>query len=105
MKLSFSPMRRDDALTVIKADDVLTINGDAFDFSSLPDGATIPASEIPCEWIVGAVERIEGVLHVTLIYPHGPDPSEAVAFPQPIENPADGYIPLPEYEDTTDVDA
>lgn len=95
MKISLLPQRRDDSLEVTKSADVFTINGEAFDFSALPDGATIPVGEIPCEWIAGPVERIAGELHLTLILPHGPNPSQAVAFPQPIVSPADGAIALP----------
>ncbi|WP_085043868.1 hypothetical protein [Ensifer aridi] len=95
MKINLTPQRRDDALEVARAGDVLTINGQAFDFSGLPDDATILAGEIPCEWIVGPVERIAGELHLTLILPHGPNPSEAVAFPQPLIDPPDGVIALP----------
>ncbi|MDX0178618.1 hypothetical protein [Sinorhizobium meliloti] len=95
MKISLSPQRRDDILDVSKAGDVLTINGEAFDFSALPDGATIPAGDVPCDWIVGPVERIAGELHLTLILPHRPNPSEAVAFPQPIVGAPDGVVALP----------
>ncbi|MDX0256570.1 hypothetical protein GOC32_16560 [Sinorhizobium meliloti] len=95
MQIKFSPQRRDDLLTVTKAGDVFTVNGVAFDFSTLPDGATVPAGEVPCEWLVGPVERIAGELHLTLILPHGPNPSQAVAFPAPIVDPSDGIIPLP----------
>lgn len=95
MKITLSPMRRDDGLTVIKDGDKLRINGELFSFISLPDGATIPAGEVPCEWIVGPVERIGGEIHLTLILPHGPSPSEAVAFPAPIIDPPDGPLDLP----------
>lgn len=95
MKIALSPSRRDDTLSVVKAGDILTINGAVFDFSSLPDGATIPVGEIPCEWIIGPVERVAGRLHLTLILPHCSNPSEAVAFPAPIDNPPDGTLALP----------
>lgn len=90
MKISLSPQRRDDTLEVIRSSaDVLIINGSLFDFTNLPDGATI--AEVPCEWIVGPVERIDGNLHLTLILPHGPNPSAAVAFPAPIIDPPAGW--------------
>lgn len=95
MIIDLSPQRRDDVLEVTKAGDALTIDGVAFDFSALPDGATIPAGEVPCEWLVGPVERIAGELHLTLILPHGPSPSQAVAFPRPLIDPPDGVIGLP----------
>jgi hypothetical protein len=95
MKISLSPQRRDDALEVVKAGDTLTFNGASFDFSALPDGAAIPAGDVPCEWIAGPVERIAGELHLTLILPHGATPSQSVAYPAPIIDPADGPISLP----------
>ena len=99
MHISLSPMRRDDALTVVKSGDVLTINGEAFNFASLPDGATIPEGVVPCDWIAGPVSRIDGDLHLTLILPHGPRPTQEQAFPQPIIDPADGEIALPQNEE------
>ena len=95
MQITLHPQRRDDALTVAKAGDVLIVNGDAYDFSGLPDGATLPAGAVPCEWITGPVERIGGQLHLSLILPHGPRPSQAVAYPAPIINPPDGPLSLP----------
>lgn len=95
MNINLSPQRRGDTLTVSKAGDILTINGDQFDFSSLPNGATIEAGVVPCDWIVGPVERVDGEIHLTLILPHGPNPSAAVAFPVAIINPPDGPIAIP----------
>ena len=106
MRIDLTPQRHDGALTVSKSGDILTINGEAYDFSSLPDGATIPAGVVPCDWIAGPVNRIDGDLHLTLILPHGPKPTPEQAFPQPIINPADGVIALPQnVEETADVDA
>lgn len=95
MRINLSPQRRDDAIEVSKAGDLLTINGAPFDFSSLPEGATIPAGDVPCEWIAGPIQRVGGKLHLTLILPHGPSPSQAVAFPSQIIDPPDGVIALP----------
>lgn len=94
MKISFSPQRRDDSLTISKAGDIITINGESFDFSNVPDGATV--TDVPCEFITGPVDRIDGEIHLTLILPHGPNPSQSVAFPEPIPVIEDGPIPLPE---------
>ena len=95
MEINLSPQRRDDTLTVIKQGDTLTINGTAYDFTDLPDGGTLPAEAVDSEFVVGNVERIDGVLHLTLLLPHGADASEAARFPQPIINPADGQLELP----------
>lgn len=107
MIISFSPCRCDDTLTVSRAGDVLTINGDPVDLSVIPDGATLPAGAIDNEWIAGPIERIDGVLHVTLLLPHGPNPSQAVAFPDPITVTSDGPVAVPhdpQPEEATDGD-
>ena len=95
MHIILLPQRRDDTLTVSKQGDTLTVNGIAYDFSVIPDGATLPASAVDCEFITGNIERINGVLHISLILPHGPNPSQEVAFPAPIINPPDGVLELP----------
>jgi hypothetical protein len=99
MHITLDPLRRDGTLTVAKQGDILTINGNFFDFSALPNGASYPASEVDCPWITGDVERIGGVLHITLVLPIGPNPSPGVAFPAPIINPPDGPIALPRDEE------
>lgn len=96
MQITLIPQRRDDDLDVSKQGDALTINGIAYDFSVIPDGATLPASAVDCEFITGNIERINGVLHISLILPHGPNPSQEVAFPTPIINHADGVLELPQ---------
>lgn len=106
MYISFSPQRRDDTLTLERtAPDRLHINGELFNFGPLGEGDTIPAGAVPCEWIVGPVERIGGEIHLTLILPHGPNPSQAIAFPEPIHVTQDGPITIPHDEEPADVDA
>lgn len=95
MRISFSPSRMDGALTLARQGDVLTINGQSLDFSSLPDGATLPPEAITSDWIVGPVERIGGVLHLALILPHGARPSPVVAYPEPIIVTTDGPVAVP----------
>lgn len=96
MIIRLSPVRRDDDLTVAKRGDTLVINGIELDFSQLPEGATLPAEAIACPWIAGQVERVDGELRLSLILPHGPNPSQAVAFPEPIEVTTDGPVELPQ---------
>jgi len=95
MRITLSPVRLDKTLTASCIGDVLTLNGQAFDFGPLPEGATLPAEAIDSEWIVGPVSRINGDLHLTLRLPHGPSPSRAVAFPEPVHVTQDGLIALP----------
>lgn len=95
MHIKLSPQWRDDTLIVSKAGDTLTINGIPYDFSGIPDGATLPASAVDCEYIVGPVERINGELHLTLLLPHGSEATQAALFPEPVINPPDGVLELP----------
>ncbi len=95
MYITMSPIRRDETLAASLVGDVLTLNGVEFDFGPLPEGATLPAEAIDSEWIVGDVSRIDGVLHLTVRLPHGPNPSQAVAFPEPVTVTEDGPIALP----------
>ena len=95
MLIKLSPVRMDETLTASITGEVLTLNGGTFDFSQLPEGGTLPAEAIDSPWIIGPVSRINGDLHLTLRLPHGPDPSRAVAFPQPIHVTEDGPVLLP----------
>lgn len=104
MIISFCPQRRDGNLNVIKDGDTLRINGELFSFIALPEGATIEAYVVPCEWIIGPVERVNGELHLTLVLPHGSNPPHEVAFPQPLMIPPDGILAIPSIQETVDVD-
>jgi hypothetical protein len=95
MIIKFSPVRMDETITASKQGDVLTINGQAFDLSPLPDGATLPVEAIGSDHFVGPVERTDGVLHLTIRLPHGPNPPPCVAFPEPITVTKDGPVKLP----------
>lgn len=101
MHIIFTPQRRDDSLSVSKQGDVLTINGDAFDFSTIPDGGEIP--EVPSELIIGPVSRTSDQIQITLIRPYGATASEADISPAPLENAQDGIII--NYDGTSHVDA
>lgn len=95
MKISFSPVRMDSTLEVAKAGDTLTINGTAFDFSVIPEGATLPAAAVPSEFVVGDVSRDDGELSLTLLLPYGPVPLGYHFEPEALVDPADGVLALP----------
>lgn len=95
MHISFTPMRHDAELALSVAGDVLTINGEVFDFSSLAEGATLPNPAVACAWLASDVERVTGALHLTLILPHGADAPEETRFPVPVEITGDGPVALP----------
>lgn len=91
MRISFSPQRRDDSLTLEKTSgDRLRINGELFNFNTLNDGDIV--SNVSSEWIVGNVTKDNGIVNITIILPHGPNPTQAQAFPKPITVTEDGPI-------------
>jgi len=98
MKITLSPQFRDDPLTLHRTGDVLTVNGDAFDFGQLPEGATLPRAAVGCDWIEGNVTRTGGVIHLTLILPHGANAPEATRYPAPLTLTGDGPVELPLYD-------
>ncbi|WP_323041155.1 hypothetical protein [Gemmobacter sp.] len=103
MHITLSPIRSDAGLTLHRAGDVLTINGEALDLSVIPEGATLPAEAVACDWIAGPITRTAGGLHLTLLLPHGaiPDPAPpealAVTHPAPITLTGDGPVLLPSW--------
>ncbi|WP_282369121.1 hypothetical protein [Pseudomonas sp. PS02290] len=95
MRIKLSPQRRDDTLEVTKAGGLLIINGEAFDFSPMPDGATLPRSAINSEWFAGDVEMISGELVVTLLFPNPANSSPEQAFPVDLVGVPDGPVAFP----------
>jgi len=95
MHITLTPQRRNDTLIASKQGDILTVNGTAYDFSVVTEGATLPASATGCSFLVGNIERISGVLRLSLILPTGPNASQAANFPAPIISPANGNLELP----------
>lgn len=98
MKINLSPQRRDDELVISKLGDELTINGTKYDFSVIPDGSTLPNASIAtgCDFLVGSISRVNGELELTLLLPNAANASETARFPQPIINPPDGLVELPQ---------
>lgn len=98
MKITLSPMRRDKMLSLNRQGDTLIINGDGFDFSAIPEGATLPRAAVDCEWLLSDVERVGGALHLTLILPHGTNAPVETTFPSAIVLNSDGPVSLPPYD-------
>lgn len=100
MLITLTPMRRDDRLTLSRAGDILTINGTGYDFAPLPEGAILPREAVDCAWLASDVTRRNGVLHLTLILPHGARAPQVTLFPAPLALTADGPAELPPHEET-----
>ena len=107
MKLTFTPMRRDDQLVLSKSGDTLTINGETFDLSGITEGATLPRDAVACDWLASDIDRVGGALHLTLILililPHGDHAPQETLFPQPVTITTDGPVNLPPHSIAEDI--
>jgi len=104
MQISFSPKRCDTALIATRQGDVLTLNGESFDFTALAEGDVLPRDAVACDWLASEVTRAGGEIRLTLILPHGPEAPEATRFAQPLSLTGDGPVPLPAYQTTATED-
>lgn len=98
MHITFSPVRRDGRPTISRKGDALIIDGETFDFSGVPDGATLPAEAVASEWVTGAVSRIGGVLQVELMLSHGAAAPPETLDPAPVRVIRNGAVVMPPYE-------
>lgn len=95
MFIKFSPQVSDKKLVVTKKGDALTINGEVFDFTGLPEGGLLPNTAISSEYIVGTVFREAGKVNITLLLPISIDAPSEATFPTPLVDPLDGELKLP----------
>jgi hypothetical protein len=100
MRITLSPVRLDTPMTLQRHGDVLTINGEEFDFGGLPEGAVLPAVAVASPMLAGDVTRVSGVLSLTLILPHGAMAPQDTLFPDLLILTGDGPVDLPPYEVT-----
>ncbi|WP_203582975.1 hypothetical protein [Ruegeria sp. PrR005] len=97
MKIKFTPMRHDDRLELWVSGDTLIINGEAFDFGAIPEGASLPCGAVACSWLVSDVERIGGEIELTLILPHDANAPPETRNPEPV-HVKDGLVPVPHFD-------
>lgn len=98
MHIRLSPNNFPDerTLDLIKTGDALAVNGETFDFSSVGDGDTLPATAIASGWFPADVERISGELIITLWLPNPWNASPEQRFPDDLVNVPDGPVMLPQ---------
>jgi hypothetical protein len=101
MQITFTPQRRDDTLTLSKTGDVLTIGGEDFDFSQLAEGDLLPREAVTSDWLASDVERIGGVVHLSIVVPHGAKAPITTLFPAPV-TATDGAIPVPAHSEVSE---
>lgn len=93
MRIILSPQASNvTRLTLKKEGDTLTINGVELDFSVIPDGATLPAEGISHPCVLGDVSRVDGEIHVTVLYHQAVDARQIERFPEPLIGAPDGVL-------------
>lgn len=102
MIITLIPQRSDARLTLERAGSALVINGVAYDFAPLPEGAILPRAAVDCPALAGDVTRTGGVLQIALLLPHGAIAPPETLFPEPITVIADGPVQLPPYEEAAE---
>lgn len=95
MRIKLSPQRRDDILSVVRAGDVLEVNGELFDFSQMSDDDTLPWAAIKSIWFSGDVEKVAGELTLTLLLPNPINFSAEQAFPVDLVDVPNGAVVFP----------
>lgn len=95
MKIFLTPQRRDDTLEVVRSGSTLVLNGEAFDFSPMGEGDTLPATAIASDWFFNTVENVGGEIELTLIFPLPSNFSPEQAFPVPLVDVPDGPVIFP----------
>lgn len=78
MQIEITPQRNDAVMQAFASGDVLTVNGEEFDFSPLPEGYTLPYGSVSCPYVVGPVTRLGGVVRLILVLPYRPGKTPAV---------------------------
>lgn len=84
-KIKFSPQHSSAKLTIAKSNNVLTINGISYDFTPLNDGDEIPPEAIDSDVIVGGIEKVDGIVNLTIIMPYSDAAApDHIRFPEPL---------------------
>lgn len=83
------------ALSLAVVGDVITINGDKLDLSSMQDGDVIEDGATDCLFVQGAIRKVAGMVQIALLFPCRPGAGKDARFPVPILVSADGPVALP----------
>ena len=96
MIINLSPIRDDNDLVVAVHGDILTLNGEDFDFGPLEEGDSLTTGAVASPLVVGEVTRLDGEIVVTILLPHGQYAQDAARFPAPVHVLEDGAVALPD---------
>ena len=79
IKINFSPVRLDEQTKAALSGLVLTVNGEAFDLSEIPDGATVEHE------VIKSCTRTGDDFELTLTLNHGARAPHETRFPESVE--------------------
>lgn len=102
MIIELSPILGNKEMLLDVEGDKVYINGEEFDFTELPEGATLPSGAIDSDYFEGEVTRINGRLKMCIVMPHGDNAPIETCYPQPIHVLEDGSVTLPPFNMTFD---
>lgn len=84
--------------------DTLTVDGEAFDFTPIPEGATLPAGAVDGDWLASDVTRTNGEIYLSVAMAHGVNAPHETLFPEVITETS-GLVDFPPYDEVlTDED-
>jgi hypothetical protein len=97
MLINLVPVRMEAPLEARLDGEVLTLQGQDVDLSTVAEGVTMPAEAFGSPYLLGEVRREKGEIIVTVLLPHAADAPEETRFPQPLRCKKAGALPLPPY--------
>ena len=99
MHITLSPVRAESPRDLTRRGDTLVVDGETFDFGFIEEGSVLPCDAVGGNWLLSDVERKDGILHLTVMLPHGKNAPQETLFPVPLHVTTDGPIALPPYGD------
>lgn len=94
MKITFSPQRSDEPLSLSVEGDVLIVNGTPLDFGPLAEGFELPHGAAGNNFIEGVVRRVDGEIEVMVRLPYNRTPGFDVSQ-YPVVRQSTGKVEVP----------
>jgi len=99
MKIKFTPSRMNYQAQGFVDGDIISINGEVLDFSALGEGDILPCEAVGNDMVASEITRINGVIHLSVISPHGVHVPHESKYPSGDFVDVEGVIPFPAYSE------
>ncbi|UNM22141.1 hypothetical protein K0P33_12080 [Pseudomonas sp. ArH3a] len=100
MRITLLPVISEKTLKASVSSDVLTVNGEKFDFGPMPDNHTISADAVGCEWISinQPISKVDRVISLTMKLPCSWETPDEVRSPEEVAvlEVTRGEVPFPD---------